>query len=62
MKDLNVLRNLGNETPFRLKIEKDHNSHYKEENAPSFRGWLGADGSQAIRQAIALYDYFRGTP
>ena len=62
LKDLNVLRNLGNETPFRLKIEKDQNPHYKEENAPSFRGWLDADGSQAIRQAIALYDYFRGTP
>jgi len=62
VKDVKVLKNLGNETPFRLKIEKDANSQYREDNAPTFRGSLDADGTQAIRQAIALYDYFKGTP
>ena len=64
VKDVKVLKNLGNETPFRLKIEKEQYSQHRlpEDVAPTFRGSLDADGTQAIRQAIALYDYFKGTP
>ncbi len=60
--DLNVLRDLRNETPFRLKIENNQSSQRQEHNTPTFRGVLDADGTLALRQAIALYDFFRGTP
>jgi|APGre2960657444_1045066.scaffolds.fasta_scaffold03484_2 hypothetical protein len=59
---LDRLRNLKDSTPFRLKIESTVNPDYQEDNPPSFRGTLNADAVLALRQAVALYDHFQGTP
>ncbi len=62
IKRLEQLRNLKENSPYRLKIEGRINPNYQNANPPTYRGLLEADGTLAIRQAIALYDFFRGTP
>jgi hypothetical protein len=62
IKHLDRLKDLKDCTPFRLKIEARVNPDYQEDHPPSFRGTLNADAVLALRQAVALYGYFQGTP
>jgi hypothetical protein len=60
--DLHPLRDLGKDVPFRLKLENNHSSVSQEDDIPTYRGMLEDDGTLALRQAVVLYDFFRGTP
>jgi hypothetical protein len=57
-----MLMNIGVQTPYRLKIEKEPHPGYQDGNPKSFRGILDDAGTLAIKQALSLYDYFQGTP
>jgi hypothetical protein len=62
IKDTPMLMNIGGQTPYRLKIEKEPHPGYQDGNPKSFRGILDDAGTLAIKQALSLYDYFQGTP
>jgi hypothetical protein len=63
IENLHLLRNsLKDECPMRMKFEQKINPSYQEEIGFAYRGILDANGTLALRQAAALYDYFQGTP
>jgi hypothetical protein len=62
IKHLEKLSNLKEDTYFRFKIEARINPNYQRDNPPTFRGTLNADATLALKQAVALYDYFQGIP
>jgi hypothetical protein len=62
IKDTPMLINISDQMPYRLKIEKQPNPSYQDGNPKSFRGILDDAGTLAIKQAVALYDHFQGTP
>ena len=62
IKRVDCLRNLKEETAFRMKVEGKVNPAYQDVNPQTFRGTLNPDATLAIRQAVDLYDYFQGTP
>ncbi len=61
LKEIHMIRNLGRETAFRLKVEKPANPSIQEADPRSFRGNLDAEGTLALTQAVILFDYFRKT-
>jgi hypothetical protein len=62
IKHLDRLKNLKECSPYRLKVETRVNPDYQDDSPPTFRGTLKADAALALRQAIALYEHFQGTP
>lgn len=62
IKDTPMLINIGDQMPYRLKVEKAPNPTYQDGNPKSFRGILDDGGKLAIKQALAFYDHFQGTP
>jgi hypothetical protein len=59
---LEYLRNIKPETPFRMKAEGKVNPECQYGNPRTFRGTLSAEATLAIKQAIVLYEHFKGTP
>jgi len=62
LKEVPIMRNLGLELAFRLKVEKQANPEYQKANPRSFRGNLGAEGTLALSQAVILFDHFQKSP
>jgi len=62
VRKLEYLRNIQQETPFRMKVEGKANPDWQYGNPQTFRGTLSAEAILAIKQAALLYIHFKGTP
>jgi hypothetical protein len=62
LKEIPMMRNLGLELAFRLKVETQANANFQKANPRSFRGNLDAEGTLALSQAVILFDHFQESP